>query len=82
MAAREALHRLVDTLPEPDLPTAVRVLEALSLSADSARRSLDTSSPFGAGRRTARVLSPRLAHAAQASDFKKAVLESPPDAGI
>ncbi len=75
MAAREALHRLVDTLPEPDLPTAARVLEALSLSPDSARRSLE-------GQRKAQVLSPRLAHAEQASDFKKEILEIPPDAGI
>ena len=75
MAAREALHRLVDALPEPDLPTAARVLEALSLSADSARRSLK-------GQRTAKVLSPRLAHPEQASDFEKEILEMPPDAGI
>ncbi len=77
MAAREALHRLVDELPETDLPTAARVLEALSHSADE--RSSEASHP---NRRTARILSPRLAHAEQAADFKKQILEMPPDAGV
>ncbi len=77
MAARETLHRLVDSLPETDLPTAARVLEALSLSADE--RALEAAQPE---RKTARILSPRLAHAEQASDFKKQILEMPPDAGI
>ena len=45
MAGREALHKLVDALPETDLPTANRVLEALSLSADPVARSLATA-PF------------------------------------
>jgi len=40
MAGRETLHKLVDALPEHDLPTASRVLEALSLSADPVVRSL------------------------------------------
>ena len=41
MAVREALYRLVDALPERDLQTAVRVLEALSLTAaDPVERSL------------------------------------------
>ncbi len=77
MAAREALHRLVDSLPENDLPTAARVLEALSHSPDE--RSLEASQP---ARKPARILSPRLAHAEQAADFKKQILEMPPDASI
>ncbi len=40
MAPRQALHRLVDALPEQDLPTASRVLEALSLTADPVGRAL------------------------------------------
>jgi hypothetical protein len=40
MTRREALHKLVDTLPERDLPTASRVLEALSLTVDPVARSL------------------------------------------
>ncbi len=40
MTARQALHHLVDDLPEPDLSTATRVLEALSLTADPVSRSL------------------------------------------
>ena len=31
MTVRQALHKLVDSLPERELPTATRVLEALSL---------------------------------------------------
>ncbi|HEX9731793.1 MAG TPA: hypothetical protein VGG06_07360 [Thermoanaerobaculia bacterium] len=42
MPAREALHRLVDSLPERDLPTAARVLEALSSTADPVLRSLES----------------------------------------
>ena len=42
---REALHRLVEDLPEDDLPTAARVLEALSATADPMRRALDQA-PF------------------------------------
>ncbi len=45
MAARKALHRLVDALPERDLSTAARVLEALSLTVDPVERSLATA-PF------------------------------------
>ncbi len=40
MAARQVLHRLVDALPDQDLPTAARVLEALKLTADPVERSL------------------------------------------
>ena len=40
MTARKTLYRLVDALPESDLPTAVRVLEALSLTVDPVERSL------------------------------------------
>ncbi len=82
MAPREALHRLVDTLPEPDLPTAARVLEALLFSAKAVQRSFEASRPVGESRRAARILSPRLARAEQASDFEKKILEMPPDAGI
>lgn len=82
MAAREALHRLVDSLPEHDLPTAARVLEALSLSADAAERLLEATAPADEGRRMAQIFSPRLARAEQVSDFKKEVLEIPPDASI
>lgn len=39
---REALHRLVDELPEPDVDTATRVLEALRATADPVLRSLLT----------------------------------------
>ena len=45
MTSRQALHHLVDDLPEPDLPTATRVLEALSLTRDPVDRSL-ASAPF------------------------------------
>jgi len=41
MSPREALHQLVDDLPEMDLPTASRVLEALRDTSDSVRRALD-----------------------------------------
>ncbi len=82
MAAREALYRLVDALPEPDLQTAARVLEALSLSADVLQPSPEASIPAGESRKTARILSPRLVNAEQASDFKKQILELPSDAGI
>jgi len=33
MSPRETLHRLVDQLPEEDVPTAKRVLQALSATA-------------------------------------------------
>lgn len=45
MAARQALHRLVDMLPEHDLPIASRVLEALSLTADPVESSLAAARP-------------------------------------
>ncbi|HVT19618.1 MAG TPA: hypothetical protein VHQ90_25975 [Thermoanaerobaculia bacterium] len=38
---RENLHRLIDELPEADLATAVRVLEALRATADPVRQALD-----------------------------------------
>ncbi len=38
--------------------------------------------PEAEGRRTAAVLSPRLAHPEQASDFKKEILEESSDAGV
>jgi hypothetical protein len=41
MSPREALHHLVDDLPETDLPTASRVLEALRDTSDPVRRALD-----------------------------------------
>ena len=45
MAGREALHKLVDALPEGEITTANRILEALSLAADPVMRSLLTA-PF------------------------------------
>jgi len=41
MSPRESLHQLVDDLPEVDLPTASRVLEALRDTADPVRKALD-----------------------------------------
>ncbi len=82
MAAREALHRLVDALPEPELPTAARVLKALSLSAGAPQPSFKASPPAGKSRKKARILSPRLAHPEQGSDFEKQILETPADAGL
>lgn len=41
MTARAALHRLVDALPEREVATAARVLEALSSTADPVERSLE-----------------------------------------
>ncbi len=40
MTAREALHEIVDDLPEGDLPTAKRVLGALRATADPVLRAL------------------------------------------
>ena len=40
MAARDALHRLVDALPERELATVARILEALALTVDPVERSL------------------------------------------
>jgi hypothetical protein len=40
MSGREMLHKLVDALPERDVPTASRVLEALSFTTDPVARSL------------------------------------------
>lgn len=40
MSERERLHRLVDELPEQDVPTGTRVLEALRISGDPVLRSL------------------------------------------
>ena len=42
MTAREALHQLVDHLPEGDLTTAARVLEALKETGDPVARALLT----------------------------------------
>lgn len=38
---RESLHRLIDELPEVDLPTAARVLGALYATADPVVQALD-----------------------------------------
>lgn len=40
MAGRDALHKLVDALPERDIPAVSRILEALNLTADPVARSL------------------------------------------
>lgn len=40
MARREALHQLVDDLPEHDLPVATRILEALRATGDPVLRAL------------------------------------------
>lgn len=45
MAPREALHRLVDELPEEDLPTASRVLGALQATSDPMLRALTSAPP-------------------------------------
>jgi hypothetical protein len=42
--SRETLHRLVDELPEADVPTAERVLIGLRATADPVRRALDSAS--------------------------------------
>jgi len=40
MFNRAALHRLVDSLPEEDLPTAARLLDRLAATADAVERAL------------------------------------------
>ena len=45
MSGREMLHKLVEALPEREIPTASRVLEALSCTTDPVARSLATA-PF------------------------------------
>jgi hypothetical protein len=45
MSSREALHRLIDNLPEQDVPTATRVLEALRATGDPVRWALDNAHP-------------------------------------
>ena len=40
MDGRDALHKLVDALPERDVPAVSRILEALNLTADPVARSL------------------------------------------
>jgi hypothetical protein len=40
MSRRDALHRLVDDLPEQDLPVAARVLEGLRATGDPVLRAL------------------------------------------
>ena len=52
MSAREALHRLVDDLPEKELPTAARVLEALGGAGDRACHAPLPASPDEFGRRS------------------------------
>jgi hypothetical protein len=42
MTAREALHRIIDDLPEGDLPVVTRVLEALQTTADPVLHALLT----------------------------------------
>lgn len=42
MGGRKALHRLIDDLPEQDLPVAVRVLEGLRATSDPVLRALLT----------------------------------------
>lgn len=42
MTTKERLHRLVDSLPERDLDTAARVLEALQAMGDPVARTLDS----------------------------------------
>lgn len=39
--SRETLHRLIDNLPEKDVPTATRVLEALRATSDPVGWALD-----------------------------------------
>ena len=41
MENRQTLHRLVDELPEPELPAARRYLEYLRQTADPLRRALE-----------------------------------------
>jgi len=45
MAAREALHRLVDDLPEEDVKTAERLLAALVITRDPVLQRLLTAPP-------------------------------------
>ena len=45
MTKRQALHRLVDDLPEEDLTTAVRVLEGLRVTSDPVKWALDNAPP-------------------------------------
>jgi hypothetical protein len=42
MSPRDALHKLVDDLPDEELPTATRVLEALRATTDPVLRALST----------------------------------------
>lgn len=42
METRQALHTLVDELPEPELPAAKRFLEYLRQAADPLRLALDS----------------------------------------
>lgn len=39
---RDNLHKLIDELPESDLPTVERVLEVLRATADPVREALDS----------------------------------------
>ena len=40
MGGRQALHRLIDDLPEQDLSVAIRILEALRATSDPVLRAL------------------------------------------
>jgi hypothetical protein len=40
MCSRATLHRLVDSLPDEDLPTALRMLVGLTATADAVTRAL------------------------------------------
>jgi hypothetical protein len=45
MTVKERLHQLVDGLPEEDLHTAARVLEALRATSDPVTRALNNAPP-------------------------------------
>jgi hypothetical protein len=45
MASREALHRLIEELPERDMPAVTRFLHALHATADPLLTALDAAPP-------------------------------------
>jgi hypothetical protein len=45
MASREALHRLIEELPERDMPAVTRFLQALHATADPLLTALDAAPP-------------------------------------
>lgn len=47
MSPRDALHKLVDDLPDEELPTATRVLEALRATTDPVLRALSAAPDDG-----------------------------------